>query len=121
MLGRYQCKNKNLLPDLDPSLTPKIVFKTQDIGLVFDYLENEDWKIQFDLFTLDDVRHYFYELFKAIHYTHSMGIIHRDIKPQNIIYSRSTKQLTLLDWGLAEFYMPNNPLKVRVASVSVLK
>ena len=45
-----------------------------------------------------------------------MGIMHRDVKPQNIIINHEKKQLRLIDWGLAEFYIPEQDYNVRVAS-----
>ncbi len=38
----------------------------------------------------------------AVSYCHQNGIIHCDIKPQNIIYNLLTKILKLIDWGAAE-------------------
>ncbi len=35
-----------------------------------------------------------------------MGIMHRDVKPHNIMIDPTTRQLRLIDWGLAEFYLP---------------
>ena len=42
--------------------------------------------------------------------------MHRDVKPQNIIVDHNKKILKLIDWGLAEFYHPNQDYNVRVAS-----
>lgn len=45
-----------------------------------------------------------------------MGIMHRDIKPHNIIINPRSKTLRVIDWGLADFYFPNEVYSVRVAS-----
>lgn len=45
-----------------------------------------------------------------------MGIMHRDVKPHNVIIDPVNKQLRLIDWGLAEFYFPDQEYNVRVAS-----
>lgn len=33
---------------------------------------------------------------------HSFGLIHKDIKPQNIAYSKTTKDLVLIDFGMSK-------------------
>jgi casein kinase II subunit alpha len=63
-----------------------------------------------------DNRYYLYQLFGALDYSHSKGIMHRDVKPQNIIVNQDKKILKLIDWGLAEFYHIGQDYNVRVAS-----
>ncbi|XP_028074687.1 casein kinase II subunit alpha-2-like [Camellia sinensis] len=63
-----------------------------------------------------DIRYYIYELLKALDYCHSQGIMHRDVKPHNVMIDHELRKLRLIDWGLAEFYHPGKEYNVRVAS-----
>lgn len=63
-----------------------------------------------------EIRYYLFQLLKAVDFCHSRGIIHRDVKPRNIIVNPKSKQLKLIDWGLSEYYLPDKPYNVRVAS-----
>ena len=63
-----------------------------------------------------EIRYYIYELLLALDFSHSQGIMHRDVKPHNIMIDYEKKELRLIDWGLAEFYFPKQEYNVRVAT-----
>ena len=85
-------------------------------SLIFEYVNNTDFKVLYPTLCDADIRHYLYELLKSLSYCHSMGIMHRDVKPHNVMIDHEKRQLRLIDWGLAEFYFPGREYNVRVAS-----
>jgi len=86
-------------------------------ALIFEHTEHvNNVKSTMLNFTNHEVRFYMYQLAKALDHCHSKGIMHRDVKPQNIIIDRKNRILRLIDWGLADFYHPRQKYNVRVAS-----
>jgi len=85
-------------------------------SLIFEYVNNTDFKVLYPTLSDMEIRYYLYELLKALSFCHSVGIMHRDVKPHNVMIDHEKRQLRLIDWGLAEFYFPGREYNVRVAS-----
>lgn len=85
-------------------------------ALIFEFVNNQDFKTLYPKFQPYDIQFYLFELLKALDYCHSRGIMHRDVKPHNVMIDHAQRKLRLIDWGLAEFYHPRTEYNVRVAS-----
>jgi len=87
-------------------------------SLIFEHVNNHNFKTLYPTFSDMDCRFYVYEVLLALDYCHQHGIMHRDVKPHNIMIDHRRRVLRLIDWGLAEFYHPGEEYNVRVASRS---
>jgi len=52
---------------------------------------------------------YMYQLFRSLAYIHSLGICHRDIKPQNLLLDPQSGVLKLCDFGSAKHLVKGEP------------
>ncbi|KAF7295133.1 Protein kinase domain-containing protein [Mycena indigotica] len=55
------------------------------------------------------IKLYMYQLLRSLAYIHSLGICHRDIKPQNLLLNPSTGVLKLCDFGSAKILVAGEP------------
>eukprot|EP00300_Choanocystis_sp_HF-7_P039667 c5982_g1_i1.p1 GENE.c5982_g1_i1~~c5982_g1_i1.p1 ORF type:complete len:379 (+),score=64.79 c5982_g1_i1:239-1375(+) len=82
---------------------------TMQKSLIFEYVRNPDFKELYLTFSDADTRYYMFQLLRALHFTHSNGVIHRDVKPHNVLIDPKRRVLRLIDWGLAAYYYPQRP------------
>ena len=81
-----------------------IVLEFMQGGDLFDYIQCRQFKIQ-----EQRVKELAYQIGLAIKYLHSYGIVHRDLKLENVMMSDNTETSLpkLVDFGLAKMIGPN--------------
>ncbi|RLC83322.1 MAG: hypothetical protein DRJ03_17520 [Chloroflexi bacterium] len=79
--------------------------------LVMDFVEGEDLSQLIKregALSEEQVLEWAGQLLDALAYCHGQGIIHRDVKPQNVII-RPDRRAVLVDFGLVKLWDPNDP------------
>jgi calcium-dependent protein kinase len=49
-----------------------------------------------------DIKNVMIQLLNTLSYLHRENIVHRDVKPENILYDPLTKKIKLIDFGIAK-------------------
>lgn len=87
---------------------------------VLPYFEAIDFREFISNATTADAKQYLYSLLVAIDHVHSNGVIHRDLKPGNFLYSKAAGSGMLIDFGLAQYEDAKAPRDVPRAAAPVL-
>ena len=81
-------------------------FEKDNYAILFDFIPNTidfgDWILENKSVNWEKKQALFLKVLKGIHDAHSMNVIHRDLKPQNILITTDNEP-RIIDFGLAKF------------------
>ncbi|RWS05295.1 serine/threonine-protein kinase NLK-like protein [Dinothrombium tinctorium] len=100
-------KHENVLSALDILQPPHIDF-FQEIYVITELMQSDLHKIivSSQPLTSDHVKVFLYQILRGLKYLHSARILHRDVKPGNLLVN-SNCLLKICDFGLARVTEPN--------------
>lgn len=87
----------------------EVITGESKLHLIFEYMDCDLKKYMESNQSLSEeqIKSIVYQLLLSLDYCHSNRVIHRDLKPQNILIDRETLNIKLADFGLARtFYYP---------------
>jgi len=90
---------------LRPSRLIEVIHSENKLYLVFEFLD-QDLKKYMDMTSQLEpmlIKSYMYQLLKGIEFCHSHRVLHRDLKPQNLLIDRNGA-IKLADFGLARAF-----------------
>jgi casein kinase II subunit alpha len=89
------CARKLMCTASDPRAWFLTVFlQSKTPSLIFEYVNNTDFRSLYPKFVDYDVRYYIFELLKALKFCHSKGIMHRDVKPHNVMIDHEKRKVS---------------------------
>jgi serine/threonine protein kinase len=93
----------------------------QDRGTVYiamEFLEGEplDKVIERKKFSFEDIVDLGLQMGEALHYAHQRGIVHRDVKPSNIII-QPTGRIKITDFGIAHIEDPTASIQTQAGEI----
>jgi casein kinase II subunit alpha len=68
-------------------------------SLIFENVNNIDFRTLYQRFVDNDIRYYINELLKALDFCHSKGIMHRDVKPHNVMIDHEARKVCVGEGG----------------------
>jgi casein kinase II subunit alpha len=87
------------------------------ISIITEYHPSENPRSMFPKLRVADIRSLIFQLLIALDSCASLGVMHRDVKPANLLICREARSICLIDWGLADIYQPERPYTVRVSTL----
>ena len=85
--------------------------------LVFNYFDYKPYMSLFTSLTKIQIKHFIYQTLRTLQYAHNQGVIHNDIRPQNILMNENSLEVKVIDWGQSEYYFANKERSTKVGTL----
>ncbi|KAH7120262.1 kinase-like domain-containing protein [Dactylonectria estremocensis] len=90
-------------------------FQGSGFGIVLELVDHVDFRTLFPRFGDFDIRYYTRELLRALQFSHSRGVMHRDVRPHNVLIDHEHRKLRLVGWGSSGVHRAGQAHTLRVS------
>ncbi|MFM2061939.1 MAG: hypothetical protein RLZZ507_1609 [Cyanobacteriota bacterium] len=117
--NRFKAEAKSLAKCEHPHIVKVYTNFEEDIdkyklhAIVMEYIEGDDLEKYTEEYTAEngylsetEALSYIDQIGQALEVVHERGLLHRDVKPNNILLRQKTKEAVLIDFGLAREFQP---------------
>ena len=73
-------------------------------ALIFEFVSERTLQDGIPFLTNLEVPRFVHQMLLGIGHAHSVGVVHNDLKPENIMIAFDRQVLKIIDWGLGEIY-----------------
>ncbi len=87
---------------------------TATCNFMFDYFKSSNYRSISQAITRKQLKEIAYKVFTTLDYMHSIGIIHRDIKPDNVLINPETSEVRIIDMNQAVHSLPGKRMSLFV-------
>lgn len=115
-LKLFQCQHPNIIKikSVFDEHVDDSIYKGRLPCIVMEYIQGENLEQLVnnsqDFLKESEALKYICQIAEALKVIHKIGLLHRDVKPQNIMVRANTSEAVLIDFGIARGFIPDNTI-----------
>ncbi|KAG6555738.1 hypothetical protein Mapa_002977 [Marchantia paleacea] len=87
-----------------------VFYNKNQLYLIFEYMDCDlggYMETYFNYLTPTEIKTFMYQILLGVHYCHQNNVMHRDLKPQNLLIDKASLRLKIADFGLSRHFPGN--------------